>query len=85
MTTSGCQGYCGSCVTPCFLQGATAPVGTETIPEVAYSDLAHDLDKSDTDALGCKRWEDLNASCLPEACVGNFFCWREIASDGGAS
>jgi hypothetical protein len=52
-----------------------------TTPEVAYSDLAHDLDKSDTDALGCKRWEDLNASCLAEACVGNFFCWREISSE----
>ncbi|WP_155352116.1 hypothetical protein [Acrocarpospora pleiomorpha] len=55
------------------------------VHEVAYSDLAHDLGKSDTDALGCKRWEDLNTSCLPKACVGNFFCWREIASDGGPS
>ncbi|GAA1024671.1 hypothetical protein Aple_103620 [Acrocarpospora pleiomorpha] len=85
MSTPGCPGYCGSCVTPCFLRGATAPVDPVIVHEVAYSDLAHDLGKSDTDALGCKRWEDLNTSCLPKACVGNFFCWREIASDGGPS
>ncbi|GIH21694.1 hypothetical protein Aph01nite_00040 [Acrocarpospora phusangensis] len=79
MTRSGCDGYCGSCVTPCFLRGSATPADPMTDPEVAYSELADDMDKSDAEALGCTGWDDSPAECPPEACTGNFFCLASYA------
>ncbi|WP_204038578.1 hypothetical protein [Acrocarpospora phusangensis] len=50
-----------------------------TDPEVAYSELADDMDKSDAEALGCTGWDDSPAECPPEACTGNFFCLASYA------
>ncbi|MER7208550.1 hypothetical protein ABT340_15875 [Streptosporangium sp. NPDC000239] len=82
MTTGQCGpgGFCGYCETPCFLRGqedesfdSLVERGPEG-PEGDFQEFEEDLESSDTEALGCPRWDDADAPC--EECTETFFCFN---------
>lgn len=66
-------GWCGSCPTPCALAGS----GDDAFDSLLQRDLAEAVAESDSDALGCPRWDDPDAEC--DECGGNFYCYAESA------
>lgn len=72
----GPGGICGSCPTPCFLSDTgsfDALVARGPLDD--YDDLSEAQFDTDAEALGCFRWEDPDATCDTESCIGNFFCF----------
>ncbi|GII83280.1 hypothetical protein Ssi03_12700 [Sphaerisporangium siamense] len=84
----GPGGFCGTCPTPCFLRDQESFDSlVEQEPDDDYDTgygpefdgLAEALDATDTDTLGCARWDDPEAHCPTDTCAGNFFCWTDYS------
>ncbi|MER5643935.1 hypothetical protein [Streptosporangium sp. NPDC002524] len=81
--SGNCPGSsCGSCTAPC------QPLDTDSFNTLIargpldsdYVGLADAQFDSDTDALGCARWDDHSAECDVETCIANYFCFEKYAS-----
>jgi hypothetical protein len=72
--------WCGSCPTPCFLNGEGDAFDSllDQEPDSEFDELSEAVNDTDTFALGCFRWEDPEADC--DACAGNFFCFADAES-----
>ncbi len=58
------------CPSPCFLTdtGSFAAL-------IELGPLSEDQLYSDTDALGCARWDFPEAACDVDSCIHNYFCF----------
>ncbi|SFI82213.1 hypothetical protein SAMN05216275_10586 [Streptosporangium canum] len=83
MTDANCGpgGFCGYCEVPCFLRGQedeSFSALLERGPEGDFEEFSEDLESSDSEALGCPRWDDPDADC--DECDVNFFCFNDYES-----